>query len=113
MHIRLSLLILALILATTPGARAHEGMDHGEGSSTPGMTEAGAVTAAAEIHSIDGDVVNLTHGPIPAIGWPTMTMDLSIAERVDLNALAPGAKGTITLERQDSGLFAITDFSPH
>ena len=41
--------------------------------------------------------VNLTHEPIPAIGWPVMTMGFAVAEDVDLAALKVGDRIRFTL----------------
>ncbi|MER2492788.1 efflux RND transporter periplasmic adaptor subunit [Catenovulum sediminis] len=35
-------------------------------------------------------VVNITHAPVEKWGWPTMTMDFSVHEHVDIDALQPG-----------------------
>lgn len=61
------------------------------------------------IHGIaeDGRSLNLTHDPIPAIGWPAMTMDLPLAESADLGSLAPGDVVTFTLERGPDRMYRI------
>jgi len=71
-------------------------MEHrsiGEGDVTHGDTSAGA-DGEGVINAVDADnrVVNITHGPIPALSWPAMTMDLPVAESVDLDGLQPGNK---------------------
>lgn len=78
------------------------------GHSHHGAT-AEAVQAAATIHSIDMDkrVVNVTHEPIPQISWPAMTMDLHVADDVDLSSFAVGQDVTITLARGDDGIYHI------
>ena len=50
--------------------------------------DAGA-TGQGIIHSVDADnkVVNLSHGPIPSLSWPEMTMDLPVADGVDISGL--------------------------
>jgi Cu(I)/Ag(I) efflux system protein CusF len=44
------------------------------------------------INSVDVDkaVVNITHGPIPALSWPEMTMDLPVTDDVDLTEVTDG-----------------------
>jgi Cu/Ag efflux protein CusF len=44
------------------------------------------------INSVDADegVVNITHGPIPALSWPEMTMDLPVTDGVDLAEINTG-----------------------
>jgi len=34
--------------------------------------------------------INLSHDPIQALGWPSMTMDFKLAEGVDTAGLKPG-----------------------
>jgi hypothetical protein len=53
---------------------AHAGHGHAQGTGT--------------VNSVDasGHKINLTHGPIPALGWPGMTMDFAVAPAVDLRA---------------------------
>ena len=103
---------LALIGALTVGPAfaadgqnsGHDGhkMDH---SSHAGMTE--GVHAKAEIHSIDGDTVNLTHEPIPEIGWPTMTMDLKLLEGAETGGAKAGDKVIVMLEKGADGLYGV------
>lgn len=123
--------------AVLPAARddadpmEHAGMDHGgamaHGGTVPSAADHGAVTeerAASQtaqadsgakptgtgtIHSIDAErrIVNLSHDPIPAIGWPAMTMDMTVAPSVDLSAVAPGSEVAFTLERDADGLYMI------
>ena len=65
------------------------------------------------IHVIapDRTSVNLTHDPIPEIGWPAMTMDLGLSERARAQAsqLMPGMVTQFTLERDPEGIFQIGD----
>lgn len=43
--------------------------------------------------------LNITHEPIPSIGWPTMTMDFRIGEGVDIGAVKAGDNINFTLRR--------------
>jgi Cu/Ag efflux protein CusF len=36
--------------------------------------------------------VNITHKPIPALGWPGMTMDFRLADAVSLEGIDAGAE---------------------
>ncbi|WP_126452702.1 efflux RND transporter periplasmic adaptor subunit [Sulfuriflexus mobilis] len=38
----------------------------------------------------DENKINMSHDPIPALGWPDMTMDFRVAEGVSLEGLKPG-----------------------
>ncbi|MFN3231333.1 MAG: efflux RND transporter periplasmic adaptor subunit [Alphaproteobacteria bacterium] len=57
--------------------------------------------------------VTLSHGPIDSLGWPAMTMDLSVAETVDLGTMAEGDHVRFTLERLDAGGFIIRSMEAH
>jgi Cu(I)/Ag(I) efflux system protein CusF len=56
--------------------------------------------------------VNLSHNPIPEIGWPAMTMDFPVAPSVDLHVLKPGARVNFTIERGEGGLYEIRAIAP-
>ena len=73
---------------------SHKGMNHGEVKehSTHKMaTESKVIMGKGVIHSISkmNKKINLTHEPIPALGWPKMTMDFAVADNVDLKSIAP------------------------
>lgn len=59
-----------------------------------GMAKASEGTGTGVIHSVSklNRTVNLTHSPIAALNWPEMTMDLAVADDVDLNSFKPGDK---------------------
>ena len=43
--------------------------------------------------------VNLSHNPIPEIGWPAMTMEFPVAPSIDLKAIKPGMRVNFTIEQ--------------
>ncbi len=49
-------------------------------------------------------MVTITHAPIPEWEWPEMTMDFSVAEDVDMSALAPGVSLHFELSETEEGL---------
>ncbi len=79
---------------------AHAGHTHAQGSGT--------------VNSVDasGHKINLTHGPIAALGWPGMTMDFEVAPAVDLRTLQPGARVDFTIERGNGGNYEIQSVKP-
>lgn len=110
---RIFVLPLIAALAASPslageGASAHDGhkMDHSAHDGGHATMNEG-VHANAEIHSIEGDTVNLTHEPIPAIGWPTMTMDLKLLDGAELGDAKPGDQVVIMLEKGPDGLYGL------
>jgi Cu(I)/Ag(I) efflux system protein CusF len=56
--------------------------------------------------------INLTHEPIPALGWPSMTMDFAVAPSVNLSALNPGMRVNVTLEKGKGGMYEIQSVQP-
>ena len=44
------------------------------------------------INSINksGRTINVSHGPIPSLKWPEMTMDIAVSDDIDLNSLKEG-----------------------
>lgn len=53
--------------------------------------------------------VNLSHEPIPEMGWPEMTMDLPVTRRVDLKTFVAGDPVTFTLKRGRDNVFRIVE----
>jgi Cu/Ag efflux protein CusF len=130
-------LLLASALALSPAVRAAAvplGIDLGaSGPVTPIPQSASRAPAAAPRHGVqmahDGmnDVhatgtvnsvdpaahkVNVTHQPIPSIGWPSMTMDFAVAPSVNLATVKPGAKVNFSMVRQPDGMYAIQSIAP-
>jgi len=77
----------------------------------PGTPEAwgeGVVEAVKE----GGAVVTLRHGPIPAIGWPGMTMDMRLAPDARAQTLATGDAIRFGLAKDAEGMFLIVAVEP-
>src|SRR6516225_354944 len=56
--------------------------------------------------------VNLSHNPIPEIGWPAMTMEFPVAPSIDLTAIKPGTRVNFTIEQQPGGMYEIRAITP-
>ena len=78
----------------------HQGHDHVHGT--------GTVTSVDK----DGRKVTLSHGPMPQVGWPAMTMEFAVAPSVDLAAIVPGARVDFTLDRGPDGEFQVEALTP-
>jgi Cu(I)/Ag(I) efflux system protein CusF len=65
------------------------------------------------VNSVDPTqhTVNLSHSPIPEIGWPGMTMDFPVAPSVDLKAIKPGTRVNFTIQ-QSGGMYEIQAITP-
>ena len=56
--------------------------------------------------------VNITHGPISALGWPPMRMDFSVKKGVDLQSLKPGQKVRFSIIKSGEYDHIVTEISP-
>jgi Cu(I)/Ag(I) efflux system periplasmic protein CusF len=79
---------------------AHSGHAHAQGTGT--------------VNSVDvaAHRVNVSHGPIPAIGFPSMTMDFAVAPSVDLQEVKPGIRVNFTIEKGEGGMYVIQSIAP-
>lgn len=86
---------IAQAQSMSPDAMHSGGMMDQDAMGMGGMMHGGNGTAAegtGVINRVDADkgVVNITHGPIPSLQWPEMTMDLPVTDGVDLSGVQPG-----------------------
>lgn len=90
-----------------PAAAPHQGMRMAH----DGQND---VHATGTVNSVDATAhkVNITHQPIPQIGWPSMTMDFAVAPSVNLAGVRPGAKVNFSMMRQPDGMYAIQSIAP-
>jgi Cu/Ag efflux protein CusF len=66
------------------------------------------------VNSVDSGQhkVNMSHAPIPEIGWPAMTIEFPVASSVDLKAIKPGMSVKFTIEQQPGGMYEIKSIAP-
>lgn len=111
----------ALLILTDARGHAQQGPTAGtapQQAAKPGASDAvqGAAVATGTVQKVDatGRMLGLAHGPIPAIGWPAMTMDFPVAPGVDITGLAPGRQVEFTLAPQPgaSGGYVVTRVVP-
>ncbi len=86
----------------------HSKMDHGS------MAKAEETKGVGVINSVDADnaTINITHEPMPEIGWPTMTMDLPVTKHVDLSTVKTGDKVDFTVKLGRDGKYRVMDMQP-
>ena len=79
---------------------AHEGHNDAHGTGT--------------VNSVDSaqHKVNLSHNPIPEIGWPAMTKEFPVAPAIDLTTIKPGTRVNFTIEQQPGGMYVIRAITP-
>ena len=106
-----------LILSDAQGHAQHGSMGGAPQAARPGASDAAqAAVATGTVQKVDaaGRTLGLAHGPIPAIGWPAMTMDFPVAAGVDLSALTPGRQVEFTLAPRPGagGGYIVTRVAP-
>jgi Cu/Ag efflux protein CusF len=95
--------------------RSMAGMDHSAGREMQmAHSGHGHAQATGTVNSVDAAAhkLNVSHGPIPAIGWPAMTMDFAVAPSVDLRAVKPGTRISFTSEQGEGGMYVIQSITP-
>jgi Cu/Ag efflux protein CusF len=91
--------------APTPQRRSDMQIAHEGDSDAHGTGTVNAVDPAQH-------KVNLSHNPIPEIGWPAMTMDFPVKPSVDLNVIKPGSRVNFTIEKGPGGMYEIQAITP-
>jgi len=109
-HLALTL-AATLLTATAAFAQTNHGtMNH---SNMSGKQMEGAVHAKAVVNSIAEGTANVSHEPIPEIGWPAMTMDLALAPDAQImGEVAAGDSVTLMLIKGEDGIYVIGAMMP-
>ena len=81
---------------------------------SPSMANAQIHRGTGTINRIDMNSgrVNITHGPIPSLGWSGMTMDFQTKNKEELQDLKPGQKVNFDLIKGADGQYLITRLAP-
>jgi Cu(I)/Ag(I) efflux system membrane fusion protein len=111
--------------AALGGFRDHPPGSHG-GNEQPGKREQSgsaapvAVTGSAS-HRGEGSIdamdwarstVTISHGPIPSLDWPPMTMDFRVRDAALLRSLKPGQKVGFEIVEKPAGEYVIVRTQP-
>jgi Cu(I)/Ag(I) efflux system protein CusF len=101
----IAMIAAATILTGPAPAQMPSGMQMNDPAKT--------VSATGSVKKVDAAkrLVNLSHGPIPEISWPAMTMDFAVAPGVDLTAVKAGQNVDFTLVPQGKD-YVITTIKP-
>ncbi|MBL8552212.1 MAG: copper-binding protein [Hyphomonadaceae bacterium] len=95
-------LILAMAAALSFGvaapAFAHEGREHAAQAQAPQSAEGVGVVRAIDARN---NRVTIAHEPIPALGWPSMTMAFPLHAADLLTGVAVGDRVSFTLINHD------------
>ena len=70
--------------------------------------------ATGTVNSVDvaQRKINLSHNPIPSIGWPAMTMNFPVAPSVDLSRIKPGTRVNFSIEKGKNGMYEVQSVQP-
>lgn len=95
------------------GDMKHDSMDHGAMNHDAVMKARAAhmveaIGVVKQIYKWDG-VVSLSHGAIPAISWPPMTMKFPVGDSIDLDSLRKGQTVQFTLHRAGDGSLPLVE----
>jgi Cu(I)/Ag(I) efflux system periplasmic protein CusF len=104
-----TLLIASALTLPIAAYAGHHGHNEGKHQHEAAQHEK-AIMGTGVIHSVSqmNSKINLTHAPIPALKWPEMTMDLDVAEGVDLKGLTSGQEITFHIKLGDDKVYRIT-----
>lgn len=106
-----SIALIALMtgVPAPAGAQSGHGSKEMHGHPAPAKGDQAEIAGKGVINAVDapGRSVNLSHEPIPAIGWPSMTMDMKVADGIDLSKLKKGDAVTFQLDRGGDGIYMI------
>lgn len=90
----------------------HSTMDHGDMAMDEATIE-GGVHVNAIVNSFGDGTVNVSHEPIPEIGWPAMTMDMTLTENAEImDGLADGDAVTMMLVQDAEGMYVVVALMP-
>lgn len=112
---KLSLLLTIVGTATLAACGGPDAADKENAAASPAQSSdgtmksgPGASEASGKVHTGNGDItaitdnkVTISHGPIPGIGWPSMTMPFSVGSPEVLQGLNIGDK--VTFQFREAG----------
>lgn len=106
-----SLMLLSLMTAPVHaegmGGHDHGHMQMGGGAATQEHQGEGSVNSV----DIKSGKINLSHGPIPSLNWPAMTMDLEVQNKDALRDVKPGQKIVFKLVEARKRKYVISEIS--
>lgn len=97
---KLGYIALLAALAAAPALAEH---NHGAAQAT-------VVEGRGTVNAVDAanGTVNISHGPIAAIGWPPMTMDFALENKSLAAKLRPGEAVKFRLKQVDETDYVIS-----
>jgi Cu(I)/Ag(I) efflux system membrane fusion protein len=103
--------VMEQVHSSESGLRQMEQREAGHEPTVGEMPEdaAQSVMAEAVVRGVDAAAgsLRLEHAPIPALGWPAMTMNFTVRDGVELDGLAPGQQIHFVMTRDADGRWLI------
>ena len=83
-------------------------------TTSPGTPKGAGHQGEGTVDSVDAKAgtISLSHGPVPSLKWPAMTMEFKAANASLLQGLKPGAKIAIEFIERQPGEWVITRVDP-
>lgn len=102
-------LIATVLLGTTPALAADAPKHPATVESTSAPAPSGHVLAHGTVNSVNESdrTVNISHEPISALGWPSMTMDMKVSDDVTLSKVPVGKPVDFTMVRGGDGIYVV------
>ena len=102
------------IAMTGAGHEAHRMSGINSANVQPAHDDGSDAHASGTVNSVNPAQrqINLSHTPIPALGWPAMTMDFPVASSVDLSRVKPGSRVDFSIEKGKDGMYQIRSLQP-
>lgn len=111
-----SVLVVALwvaivLISGSPAMASEDHREHDDGGDAHARM---GIQAEGVLHVINQkkQKVNISHGPISALGWPPMRMDFAVKKGVDLTSLKVGQKVKFSLMKSGEYDYIVTKISP-
>ncbi|WP_417461205.1 copper-binding protein [Kordiimonas sp.] len=108
--------LMALTIIGLSSLVAHASEDdhkHKSHQAPHGDMEEVMVHAKVNSVNIAERTLNVSHGPIKKLHWPAMTMDMKVADDIDIASLDPGQEVMMALARGEDGIFRVTKTMMH
>ena len=94
--------------------KGHGDMQHMEKMEHKDVAPGTEAEGTGILNSIDADKkqVNVSHDPMPALSWPSMTMALPVTSKVDLGSLKAGDKIAFKLKLGRDKTYRVIEITP-
>lgn len=111
----------SLLLVMLAGSGTVLAGEHGKGMNHADMQNMKQSTSVTQGHKAEGVVngvdlqhgkINMTHGPVPSLGWPGMTMDFTVKDKAILKGIKPGQKVAFEVAQEGPGQFYVSRITP-